>query len=55
MIATLLLHIRKIFRYIYSVSQYYKNTKVALFLLEFRIAGVPSKICTFQIIAHKLK
>jgi hypothetical protein len=29
--ATLLLHIRKILRYIYSVSQYYKNTKVMFF------------------------
>jgi hypothetical protein len=38
-----------------SVSQYYKNTKVAHFLPEFRIAGVPSKIRTFQIVAHKLK
>jgi hypothetical protein len=28
---------------------------VALFLPEFRIAGVPSKIRTFQIVAHKLK
>jgi hypothetical protein len=26
-----------------------------LFLPEFRIAGVPSKIRTFQIVAHKLK
>jgi hypothetical protein len=25
------------------------------FLPEFRIAGVPSKIRTFQIVAHKLK
>jgi hypothetical protein len=31
MIATLLLHIRKILRYIYSVSRYYKNTKVMFF------------------------
>jgi hypothetical protein len=38
-----------------SVSQYYKNTKVALFLPEFRIAGVSSKIRSFQIVAHKLK
>jgi hypothetical protein len=28
---------------------------VALFLQEFRIAGVPSKIRTFQIVAYKLK
>jgi hypothetical protein len=28
---------------------------VALFLPEFRIAGVPSKIRTFQIVAYKLK
>jgi hypothetical protein len=28
---------------------------VALFLPEFRMAGVPSKIPTFQIVAHKLK
>jgi hypothetical protein len=28
---------------------------VALFLPEFRIAGVPSKIRTFEIVAHKLK
>jgi hypothetical protein len=26
-----------------------------VFLPEFRIAGVPSKIRTFQIVAHKLK
>jgi hypothetical protein len=32
-----------------------KTPKWRLFLPEFRIAGVPSKIRTFQIVAHKLK
>jgi hypothetical protein len=31
MIAAFLLHIHKILRYIYRVSQYYKNTKVMFF------------------------
>jgi hypothetical protein len=34
MIAMLLLHIRKILRYIYRVSEYYKDTKVMFFFME---------------------
>jgi hypothetical protein len=34
---------------------YHRFWSVALFLQEFRIAGVPTKIRTFQIVAHKLK
>jgi hypothetical protein len=36
-------------------GRFYSPAIVALFVPEFRIAGLPSKIRTFQIVAHKLK